>query len=118
MEISFNLTSIRSVCERYRLLETKYKKNIANEMSQSGINTEPTEFDMAIEDIINQFENQEETALRAKEAKDAECLKNKTEAEEIRRMAMETFQETLALKRKRIRRRRIQFVVIWRTSFK
>ena len=80
--------------ERYGLLETKYKKHIANEMSQSGINTEPTEFDMAIEDIINQFENQEETALRATEAEEAECLKNKTEAEEIRQMAMETFCET------------------------
>jgi hypothetical protein len=93
-EILFNLTSIRSVRERYGLLETKYKKNISNELKASGINTEPTEFDMAMEDIISQFENQEETATRAKEAKEAEYLKNKTEAEEIRRTAMETCRET------------------------
>ena len=47
-----------------------------------------------MEDIISQFENQEETALRAKEAKEAEYLKSKTEAEEIRRTAMETCRET------------------------
>ena len=47
-----------------------------------------------MEDIISQFENQEETALRAKEAKEAEYVKSKTEAEEIRRTAMETCRET------------------------
>jgi hypothetical protein len=29
-EILFNLTSIRSVCERYGLLEAKYKKTVSN----------------------------------------------------------------------------------------
>ena len=46
-----------------------------------------------MEDIISQFENQEETALRAKGAKEAEYLKSKTE-EEIRQTAMETCRET------------------------
>ena len=74
-EISFNLTSIRSVRERYGLLESKYKKTVSNELKQSGINTEPTEFDLAMEDIVSQFESQEETALKAKEAKEAEYVK-------------------------------------------
>ena len=90
-EIPFNLTNTRSVRERYGLLETKHKKNTSNELKLSGINTGPTEFDLAMEDIISPFENQEETALRAKEA---EYLKSKTEAEEIRRTAMETCRET------------------------
>ena len=64
-----------------------------NELKLSCINTEPTEFDLVMEDI-SQFENQEETALRAKEAREAEYLKSKTEAEEIRRTAMETCRET------------------------
>jgi hypothetical protein len=95
-EISFNLTSIRSVRERYELLESKYKKTVSNELKQSGINTEPTEFDLAMEDIVSQFESQsqEETALKAKEAKEAEYVKSKTEAEEIQRTAMETCRET------------------------
>jgi hypothetical protein len=93
-EISFNLTSIRSVRERYGLIESKYNKIVSNELKQSGINTEPTEFDLAMEDIVSQFESQEETALKAKEAKEAEYVKSKTEAEEIRRTAMETCHET------------------------
>jgi hypothetical protein len=63
-----NVRSIRSVCERYGLLEVKYKKTVSNKLKQSGINTEPTEFDLAMEDIVSQFESQEETALKAKEA--------------------------------------------------
>ena len=96
-EISFNLTSIRSVRERYGLLEAKYKKNVSNELKQSGINTKPTELDLvAMEDIVSQFESQEETALKAKEAKETEYVKSKTEADEIRRtaMPMDTCRET------------------------
>lgn len=93
-EVSFNLTSIRSVRDRYGLLETKYKKNVSNELKESGTNPEPTEFEMAIEDIISQFESQEETASKAKEAKEAAHSKYVTEAEEVRRTAMETFRET------------------------
>jgi hypothetical protein len=82
-EISINLRSIRSVRERYRLLESKYKKTVSNELKQSGINSDPTEFVLSIEDIVSQFESQEETALKAKEVKEAEYVKSKTEAEEI-----------------------------------
>jgi hypothetical protein len=78
-EISFNLTSIRSVRERYGLLESKYKKSVSNKLKA---------------DIVSQFESQEETALKAKEAKETEYVKSKTEAEEIRRTAMEICRET------------------------
>lgn len=93
-EVSFNLTSIRSVRDRYGLLEAKYKKNVSCELKQTGVNTEPTEFDMAMEDIVGQFESQEEIASRVKEAKDAAHVKYVTEAEHVRRTAMETFHET------------------------
>ena len=43
-----------------------------------------------MEDIISQFE----TASRTKEAKEAEYLKSKTEAKEIRQTAMETCRKT------------------------
>ena len=93
-EVYFNLTSIRAVRERYGLLEAKFKKSINNELKQSGINSEPTEFELAMEDIVSQFENQEEIALREKEANDTIYEKNKKEAEDVRRTAMETFRET------------------------
>ena len=63
-------------------------------MKQSGINSEPTEFELAMEDIVSQFENQEEIALREKETNHAIYEKNKKEAEDVRRTAMETFRET------------------------
>ena len=63
-------------------------------MKQSGVNSEPTEFELAMEDIVSQFENQEEIALREKEANHAIYEKNKKEAEDIRRTAMETFRVT------------------------
>ena len=68
-EISFNLTSIRSVRERYELLETKHKKNTSNELKLGGINTEPTEFDLAMEDIISQFEIQKKLPCGLKKPK-------------------------------------------------
>ena len=88
------MTSIRYVRERYGLLEAKFKKSINNELKQSGVNSEPTEFELAMEDIVSQFENQEEIALREKEAHDTIYEKNKKEAEDVRRTAMETFRET------------------------
>lgn len=93
-EVSFSLTNIRSVRERYGLLETKYKKDVSTELNQSAINPEPTEFELMMEDIVSQFENQEAATLKAKEAKDVAQVKYLTEAEEIRRTAMETFRET------------------------
>lgn len=93
-EVCFNLTNIRAGRERYSLLEAKFKKSIKNEMKQSGVNSEPTEFELAMEDIASQFANQEEIARREKEANDAAHEKNKKEAEDVRRTAMETFRET------------------------
>ena len=52
-EVFFNWTSIRAVRERYGLLEAKFKKSINNELKQSGVNSEPTEFELAMEDIVN-----------------------------------------------------------------
>lgn len=73
-EVCFNLTNIRAGRERYSLLEAKFKKSIKNEMKQSGVNSEPTEFELAMEDIASQFANQEEIARREKEANERSKL--------------------------------------------
>ena len=58
------MNSIRAIRDRYQLLETKFKRNMQKEVNASGINVEPTEFDDAMEDLIDLFENQEANAAR------------------------------------------------------
>ena len=93
-EINFTLNTIRAVRDRYQLLETKFKRNMQKELNASGIAVEPTEFEEAMEDLVEHFENQEATAEMEKEAKSENMEKQKQKAEDVRLKALETFSET------------------------
>ena len=54
-EINFTLNTIRAVRDRYQLLETKFKRNMQKELNASGVAVEPTEFDEAMEDLVEYF---------------------------------------------------------------
>ena len=60
----------------------------------SGVAVEPTEFDEAMEDLVEYFENQEATAEIEKEAKLENMENQKQKAEDVRLKASETFSET------------------------
>ena len=64
------------------------------EVNAFGINVEPTEFDDAMEDLIDLFENQEANAATEREAKVQNTENEKAKAEDIRQKALETFSET------------------------
>ena len=60
----FCLKGIRSVRERYGILE-KYKRKMREETSASGISPEPDELDQLLEEIIALFNSHDE--IREKE---------------------------------------------------
>ena len=93
-EIEFSINSIRAIRDRYQLLETKFKRNMRKELNASGIDVEPTEFDDAMEDLVDFFENQEANATIEKEAKVKNTANEKAKAEDVRQKALETFSET------------------------
>ena len=93
-EINFTLNTIRAVRNRYQLLETKFKQNMQKELNASGIAVEPTEFEEAMEDLVEHFENQEATAEMEKEAKSENMENQKQKAEGVRLKALETLSET------------------------
>jgi hypothetical protein len=64
------------------------------ELNASGIAVERTEFDEAMEDLVEYFENQEATAETEKEAKLENMENQKQKAEDVRLKALETFSET------------------------
>ena len=88
-EINLTLNTIRAVRDRDQLLQTKFKRNMQKELNASGIAVQPTEFDEAMEDLVEYFENQEATAEIEKEAKleNIDCQKQK--AEDVRLKAVE-----------------------------
>ena len=94
-EINFTLNTIRAVRDRYQLLETKFKRNLQKELNASGIAVEPTEFDEAMEDLVE--------AEIEKEAKLENIENQKQKAEDVRVKALETFSVS---KKEKIRRKR------------
>ena len=64
------------------------------ELNASGVAVEPTEFDEAMEDLVEYFENQEATAEIEKEATLEDMENQKQKAEDVRLKALETFSGT------------------------
>ena len=93
----FNV-NIRAVPERFQLLEKKYKKKNSEELKASGINTEESELDVLLEEIINRMK--EITFSNTHETKKDEA--DKELGEEIRLQALETFAETHKRKPKEV----------------
>ncbi|CAB3993629.1 Hypothetical predicted protein [Paramuricea clavata] len=86
----FCLKGIRSVRERYGILEEKYRRKMREEMNASGISPEANEIDQLLEEIIALFDSNEEVREKEKETKNEE----KGIAEDIRLKALETVGET------------------------
>ena len=55
--VYFSINTMRAVRDRYQLRETKFKRSSRRELNASGIQVEPTEFEIAMEDLVY-FENQ------------------------------------------------------------
>lgn len=90
-DIEFKLKDIRSVRDRYNLLERKYKKKEREEIDSSGIGTvEGSELDDALEEAIALFDSQEVEREKEKAAKDDD----RVQAEDARLVALETARET------------------------
>lgn len=85
----------RSVRERFKLIEEKFKRKIQEEEKASGIDVEPaSELEQALEDICALEESLPAEAMDSKQAIKAEA--NKLKAEEIRQKAMESLGQTKA----------------------
>ena len=84
----------RAVRERYAKIEKYFKSRMAKEERESGINTEESELDQAIQDIIGMAEAaEEEIAQKAAENKSSRD-KDKMTAEDVRKRCMERLSET------------------------
>ena len=91
--ISFKVTQ-RSVRDRYNKLEKNHKKKTSDENKQSGISTEQSEKDIALDDIIERFRESsiKFEEINAEKAKSIE--KELSQAKEMRDQSLETFTET------------------------
>ncbi len=84
----------RSVRDHYTLLERKHKKKVQEEERASGICPEESQLDRALEDIISQFKEADVEHDRISGEKKAKQEAEVSKAEEMRKMALETFKET------------------------
>ena len=85
---AFELKDKRSVRDRWTLLRKKYKKKVSEEEAASGIDVEDlTEKEVLIEELIAKEDSSIDDSSARK-------LKDKEDAEDIRKKAMERMGET------------------------
>lgn len=90
-ETRFCIKDIRAVRDRFSLLQKKYKRQMREEITASGIEVgEPSELDLALEEAVMLFESEDEEREKNRTAKEEEKIK----AEEVRRVAVESIKET------------------------
>ena len=77
--------NMRAVRERFKLLETKYKRKNNEELKATGISPEVSELDVLLEEIISRMKDDD----NKKKEQDEKKL-----GEEIRQQALETYAET------------------------
>lgn len=82
----FVLKDKRAVRDRWNLLQSKFRKRMAEEEKASGIDVEMSERDVLIEELCNKEESLSFNANKKKADKEA--------AEDIRKKAMERMKET------------------------
>ncbi|XP_044178592.1 nucleoporin GLE1-like [Acropora millepora] len=80
----------RAVQERYRLLTEKFKKRMAKERIESGINPTMSELDVLVEELVER----EQTEKHHRENDDKSNSKKKEDGEEMRQKALEKLGET------------------------
>jgi hypothetical protein len=84
----------RAVRDRYTLLSQKLRKKLREEERASGIETDMTEVEDALEDIIDIEDNSLKQVEYNAEVKVKEMDKEKQSAEDVRKRAMEKLGET------------------------
>ena len=84
----------RGVRDRYTILEKAFRKKMAAEERASGITTESTELDQAIESIIGRSEGAQAEIARSDDSRKKQMEAEKETAESIRKVAMERLAET------------------------
>ena len=89
----FNVNQ-RSVRDRFKLLEKRFKDKEREEQKGSGISSEESELDAALEDIISKTIEADEINEKLSQEKKENIENEKSAAEEMRRRSLETFGET------------------------
>ena len=93
VEIKFKVTK-RGVRERYSLLADKFNKKMRKEEAASGIDTEMTELDTLLEEIVAKEEHAEEMHQNTTDENKQKEEQSKLEAKDMRLKAMETLKES------------------------
>lgn len=93
VEPEFKVTK-RGVRERYSLLAEKFKKKMRSEEKASGIDTDMSELDVLLEEIIAKEEHSEETHQNSAAENKRKTEQGKVDATDMRLKAMETLRES------------------------
>ena len=92
-ELYFKVTQ-RSVRDRCKLLVDNFKKREQEEAAASGIFPEETESDIVLADIIERFEEANETHKKQTDEKKSKNEADTLKAAEMRRRSLKTFSES------------------------
>ena len=84
----------RAVRDHFLKLERAYRRKMAQEERASGINTENTELDDAMEEIVKKSQAAEEEQGKMDESKRKNVEMEKATAESVRKSSMERLRET------------------------
>lgn len=84
----------RSVRDHLTILQKRYKRKMKEEENASGISPEPTELDLAVEEIITLEEISENDSRESMDERQKQEDADKVMAEEIRKQALETLSAT------------------------
>ena len=82
--------TLRSIRDRYMLLERRYKKKISEEEKASGISPDPSEIDKLIEEIVALFDEADKAEIAKKHKMEEEA----NQIQEMRKTSLETFRES------------------------
>ena len=80
----------RSVCDRYLLLDRRFRKKVSEDEKASGTSPEPREEDVMMEEIISLFDE----ADGLNDCKKKKIQEEASQAEEMRNMSLETFKQS------------------------
>ena len=85
---------VKAVRDRYNLISRKLREKLKAEKKASGIETDMTETEQALEEITEREDEAENEESNVNEAKAKEKQADKAKAEDIRKIAMERLGET------------------------
>ena len=90
---TFHVTQ-KSVRDRYKNLADNYKKKVASQDKQSGIDVEETEVDVALADLIERFNEGDQEFAKQSNGKKAKDAADAAKATEMRKRSLETYKES------------------------